>query len=261
MKAFLPALFVFVFVLGCLGADTAAPTSPPKLKVLFVGNSQMFYYDLPGMIALMADSAPAENPRIEPGRALLGGATLKRHWDGGVAKGTALGMLAAEHWDDVVLQEIFSGKQPEFEEYATKFDTEIRKAGSKTILFATANVTEAYASGYTFPESFQTLNDMQITLGKKLGVPVAAAGYAWMKYLGANPTEEQRLDLYHVDKGHPGPKGTYIYACLLYAVITGKNPEGLISEFPKIRGGVVIPKEEALKMQHAAWAQYQEGSK
>ena len=79
-----------------------------------------------------------------------------------------------------------------------------------------------------------------------------------MKYLGSEPTEEQMLDLYHKDKGHPGAKGTYIYACLLYAVITNKTPEGLVREFPTIKGGIVIPKDEATKMQKAAWEQYQE---
>jgi len=261
MKPFLPSVFIFALVLVSVAVAEPPATPAPKLKVLFVGNSQMFYYDLPGMITLMAESAPATNARIEPGRALLGGASLKRHWDAGVAKGTALGLLAADHWDYVVIQELFSGKEPEFEEYATKFDEEIKKAGSKTILFATANVTESYAPGYHYPESFKTLNDMQIALGKKRGIPVAAAGYAWMKYLGPNPTDEARLDLYHTDKGHPGAKGSYIYACLLYAVITGNNPEGLISEFPKIRGGVSIPKEEAMKMQRAAWEQYQDSLK
>ena len=68
---------------------------------------------------------------------------------------------------------------------------------------------------------------------------------------------KQRLDLYDKDKGHPGAKGTYIYACLLYAVLTGFSPEGLRCEFPNIRGGVSIPGEEAAKMQKAAWEQYE----
>ena len=67
---------------------------------------------------------------------------------------------------------------------------------------------------------------------------------------------EQRLDLYDKDKGHPGTKGSYIYACLLYTAITGLNPEGLAHEFKNIRGGISIPKDEALKMQKAAWEQY-----
>ena len=255
MKPFLPTLIALAL---CSAAIATAADQPAKpLRVLFVGNSQMFYYDLPGMITLMADSAPANAPRIEAGKALAGGATLKKHWEMGEAKG-ARALLAAEKWDYVVIQEIFFGKEPEFSEFAEKFDDEIKKAGAKTILFATANVTESYASWAKYPDSFQALNDMQIALGKKRGIPVAAAGYAWMKYLGPNPSEAQRLDLYHPDKGHPGGKGTYIYACLLYATITGHNPEGLLSEFPKNREGVSIPKDEATKMQRAAWEQYRE---
>ena len=135
-------------------------------------------------------------------------------------------MIAADKWDHVVIQEIFNAKEQEFQDYAARFDDEIRKAGSKTILFATANVTEYYNASYRYPDAFRKLNDMQISFGKARGIPVAAAGYAWMKYLGPSPSKEQRLDLYHQDKGHPGPKGTYIYACLLYAVITGRLPKG-----------------------------------
>ena len=244
-----------------VAAATATAESPPRtLRVLYVGNSQMFYYDLPTMISLMADSAPPSNARIEAGKALVGGASLKKHWDT-EGKGSVRELLATQHWDYVVLQELFSAKAPEFEDYAAKLHEAIRKADSNTIIFATASVTEAYSGGYKYPDSFKALNDMQISFAKKNKIAVAAAGYAWMRYLGDNPTEAQRLDLYHADKGHPGGKGSYIYACLLYAVITGKSPEGLISEFPNIRGGVVIPKEEAARMQKAAWDEYLESLK
>ena len=192
---------------------------------------------------------------------MVGGATLKRHWENS-AKGSARELLSAEKWDYVVIQELYNATREPFEEYAIKFDEEIKKVGAKTVLFATANVTEHYgAAKFKYPDSFHALNQMQVDLGTTRGIPVAAAGYAWMKYLGANPTEEQRLGLYDKDKGHPGAKGTYIYACLLYAMLTGKTPEGLISEFPNIKGGIVIPKDEAIKMQKAAWEQYQENIK
>lgn len=152
-------------------------------------------------------------------------------------------MISAGRRDYVVIQEIFNAKEEVFQDYATRFDGEIKKAGSKTILFATANVTECYSAAYHYPDSFRRLNDMQVSFGKKWGIPVAAAGYAWMRYLGPIPSEERMLDLYHKDKGHPGAKGTYIYACLLYAAITGKTPEGLTSEFKSSRGGIAIPKE------------------
>jgi len=253
MKSF--ALALIAIALGCHAlADPSAET----LRVLFVGNSQMIAWDLPEMIKQMAGSAPATHPRIDAGRVLMSGGTLKRHWEAGITKTSARGMIAAEHWDYVVVQEIYGAREPDFDEYAARFDEEIRKAGSKTILFATANVTEFYSPSFTYPEAFRNLNDMQIEFGKKKGIPVAAAGYAWMKYLGPNPSLEHRLDLYNKDKGHPGAKGSYIYACLLYAVITRKNPEGLANEFKDIRGGFVIPKDEAVKMQKAAWDQYRE---
>lgn len=233
----------------------------PPLKVLFIGNSQMQCYDLPQMIKVLSESAPADRVRMEIGRGLLGGKGLKGYWEAGDGRKSPRAMIAADKWDYVVIQEIFNANEQDFQDYAARFDKEIRKAGAKTILFATANVTEYYSASYHYPDAFKKLNDMQISFGKKAGIPVAAAGYAWMKYLGPHPTEQQMLDLYHKDKGHPGAKGTYIYACLLYAVITGKTPEGLTSDFKGLRGGITLAKEEAANMQKAAWEQYQESLK
>ena len=248
-----------------LGAqfNFAMDTQPTRktMNVLFIGNSQMMVYDLPHMIESMSAAAPEDHPRIKIGRVTLGGASLKKHWEAGDKKGTPRGLIAGEKWDFVIIQEIFNAGQEEFEKYATLFEDAIRKSGAVPILFATANVNKHYAAAYQsfeYPASFEKLNGMQISLGKKSETPVAAAGHAWMKYLGANPTEAQILDLYHKDKGHPGYKGTYIYACLLYAHTTGKNPAGLISEFKEIGDGVVVSAEEAVRMQAAAWRQYQE---
>ena len=251
---------VKIVLVSCLSVLVEGSVSAqPPLKVLFIGNSQMQCYDLPQMMKVMSESA-ADSPRIEVGRALLGGKGLKGFWEVGEGQGSPRAMIAADRWDYVVIQDIFNAKEQEFQDYATRFDDAIRKSGSKTIVFATANVTQYYNAAYHYPDSFRKLNDMQVSFGKKRGIPVAAAGYAWMKYLGPDPSEERMLDLYHKDKGHPGAKGTYIYACLLYAVITGRTPEGLTSEFKGIRGGIAIPKEEAAKMQKVAWEQYREGN-
>ncbi|MFA5265141.1 MAG: hypothetical protein WC378_15065 [Opitutaceae bacterium] len=249
-------VFLTFFGLACAGSLFA--TNP--LKVLFLGNSQMFYYDLPKMVKILADSAPAERSRIEVGEGLLGGASLKILWDK-EGPGSPRAMIATGKWDYVVIQEVYCPRQEEFETYAAKFDELIRNFQSRTVLFATASVSEFYQEGTTYPNGFVALNDRQLAFGKKHGILVALAGYAWMKYLGPNPSVAQRLDLYDKDKGHPGSKGTYLYACLLYAVLTGNNPEGLTNEFPSIHGGLVIPKAEAAKMQTAAWTQYLETKK
>ena len=242
---------------------------PPVIKVLFIGNSQMAQYDLPSMIKYMADAAPSDRPRIEVGRAIIGGKGLKGHWEAGTADGTARGLMESATWDLVIIQDIYAhvANRPSpqvFSDYANRFDHAIKQAGQKPLVFATASVTEYMLSDYRYPDSFRELNEMQIEFGRKWGTPVAAGGYAWMKYLGKEPTEVQRLDLYDQDKGHPGLKGTYLYACLLYAFITGESPEGLANDWLKqIRtrassGGIGIPAEEAVRMQQAAWAQYLE---
>lgn len=244
-----------------------------QTKVLFIGNSQLgvsdgitgnHFCDLPGLIKSMSESAPAEYPRIETAKVKTDGASLKMMWELGEGPGTPRAAIAARKWDYVVIQEIYYADKTGFETYAALFDESIRKTGAKTILFATAGVTKSYdSSSPGYPEAFVKLNDMQVSFGREKRIPVAAAGYAWMRYLGPDPAEEQLLDLYSKDKGHPGYKGSYIYACLLYAVITGKNPAGLTSEFTdtSCKCSIIISREEAAKMQHAAWDQYLENMK
>lgn len=232
-----------------------------RAKVLFVGNSQFSNGELTRMVVSFAESAPLDWPRIEAGNALIGGKSLRGHWEMGDAPTTPRGMIAAGGWDYVVIQEIFCAPRAEFEEYAAKLDESIRRAGARTILFATANVTQYYNAAFRYPDGFRTLNDMQIEFGRKHGIAVAAAGYAWMRYLGPNPTEEEILALYHKDKGHPGVKGSVIYASLLYAVITGRDPRLLPTPEGDVDcgDGRTLTREEVIRMRTAAWEQYRAG--
>lgn len=221
----------------------------------------MYTYDLPRMLKLLLESTRRDSPPIETGQALGGGASLKSHWEAGTKPGSAPALIAASHWDYVVLQENCCASEPEFTKYAEMFDELIRKHGAQTILFAAAHATQYYAASFQYPDSFEKLNGMQVAFGKKWGIAVAAAGYAWMKHFGPNPSESKILDLYAQDRGHPGKKGTYIYACLLYAWMTGRNPAGLTSDFKEIADGIVIPTSEAAKLQQVAWEQYLENYK
>jgi hypothetical protein len=259
---------VIITLSGLCLAAAGSLSEGATLKVLIIGNSQTgvcnpdgtWRYDLARMIQVMSESAPADCPRIAAVRTTAGGKTLKLKWEAGEAPGSPRAMISTGKWDCVVIQEIYSASKPDFEKYAALFEEAARKAGAKPILFATASVSTNYSSVYTYPDSFKKLNDMQLDFGTKRGIPVAAAGYAWIKHLGPNPTEEQILDLYHKDKGHPGYKGSYIYACLLYAVLTGRDPAGLARAFKDASVDIVIGKEEGDRMQKVAWEQYLEDS-
>ena len=220
------------------------------IRVLFIGNSQMYTCDLPLMVKTLADSSADGQPRITVGKGILGGRGLQGYWDAGEAKGSPRAMVAAGPWDVVILQEAYDIWDEPFNDYAAKFDQLIRINHSKTLLFATASISSLYSDGFT------KLSDVQAQWGKSHGVPCACAGTTWVTYLGRQPTREQLLDLYAPDTKHPGKKGSYLYACLLYAHLTNRNPQGLTYTFAHL-GGAIMTAEEAARMQQIAWQQYQ----
>lgn len=233
-------------------ADDAAPGVKP-LRVLILGNSQIYYNDLPATIEALSESAPADRPRIKTGRYVAGGASLQSLWEAGEEAGKPRALIASEKWDFVVIQEHyqFYTKPDSFTKYARLFDELIRKNGSKTLLYCTASIDSLY------PDGFLKLYDMELALAKELKVPIAPAGKAWLQLWGASPTPEQRLALYHADKAHPGQKGSYLNACVLYAFITGSSPVGLTNRIPK-QPEETVTAAEAKQYQEAAWKVYQE---
>lgn len=252
-------LLVMTVFLSLAGVAVSPAQEPAKakakdLRVLFIGNSQVYYNDLPKMLEALAESAPADRPRIRADRFVSGGASLERMWNLGTANGSARAKILEEKWDFVILQDIYNVKPEAFNQYAPLFHELIQKHGSQTVLFCTAGISQQY------PKGFQDLYDMQIAMGKKLHVPVVAAGKAWLVYWGDKPTPEQRLALYAPDKAHPGKKGSYIYACTLYAVLTGHSPVGLSHRLPK-QPEDTISEAEAKQYQEAAWKVHQDVSR
>jgi len=254
LKRYLPGVSALMVGLACaatLPAQEPGNRKAKELQVLFIGNSQIYYNDLPRMVEALAESAPADRPRIRAARFVSGGASLERLWNAGPDKDTARARILEKKWDYVILQEIYNARPESMNKYAPLFHELIQKNGSRTVLFATASISQLY------PKGFQDLHDMNIGLGKKLQVPVAAAGKAWLSYWGDKPTAEERLALYHADKAHPGKKGSYLYACVLYAALTGHSPVGLTQRIPNEPADTVTAAE-ARQFQEAAWRVHQE---
>lgn len=222
-----------------------------NIRVLFVGNSQTDFWDLPATVEALAKSAPGDRPKITVGKAIVNNTGLEGIWNSGYSFRTPRTKIQFGNWDYVVIQEAFAAGEKDFRKYALLFHKLIKGKKSKAILFATASINEFY------PDGFKRIYDMNLALSKELGVPLASGGYAWLKYWGTNPTLEDRLYLYASDRMHPGERGSYIYACTLYATITGLSPIGLTHEIPHFRPGT-ITQEKAYAFQQAAWKQYLE---
>src|SRR5262245_12127440 len=190
--------------------------SPRQLpiKILFIGNSYTGTNDLPGTLAELAKVSDAK-PQLIVDSHLVGGATLKRHWDEGIA----LQKIASNNWDFVVLQEQSQTPLPEFgrEElffpYARKFAEEIRKAGAIPLFYMT------WARPDT-PGPQELWTEPYVKITKELSAECVPAGEAMERAKSAVP----RLRLFTDAGGHPTPEATYLIACTFDATIYHKNP-------------------------------------
>ena len=218
-------------------AEKAGDQATP-LRMLFIGNSYTYVNDLPALLRALAVEA-RETRQIETRTVGSPGATLKGHWE----KGEAKRMLMHGRWDFVVLQE--QSLQPIVDPgamfvYARLFDREIKRHGSRTILFVTWAREDRLESQASIDSSYAALST-------ELGALLAPIGGAWQRVLKQDP----RLALYQPDHSHPTVAGSYVGACVFYSLIYGKPLRSLGQRPPGVSG------DGADLAQRAAWEELQ----
>jgi hypothetical protein len=220
--------------------------SQKPLTVLLIGNSQCPTIVSKKLIENLAMSDKGGRA-IKVGGCIRGGASLHSHWAAGKGPGTARSMIATGEWDFVVLQDIYNVKQAAFQPYARLFHKLIKASGSQTVLFGTASILRDY------PKGFERLHRLHVEMGKELGVPIVDASQAYFRYFGEEPSTEHMESLFAEDRAHPGLRGSYVYSCGIYSVLTKRSPIGLAA--PES-----IPADVARSLQKTAWAQHQESA-
>jgi tetratricopeptide (TPR) repeat protein len=233
-----------------LVADEGNPSSPaPKtLKVLFIGSSHTARGDVPGVVAQLSNSAPADRPRIAASDFIRLGTTIAMFWALGDSPEFTRGVIAADPWDVVVFENFYTLRTEESLKYAQLFSDAIKARGARVVIYETPNGRDR-----PYPETFDNYHQSSLAMSKAINAPLAAAVPAWMKHLGqTKPTPEQLAELYD-DGIHASATGAYISACSIYAAITGTSPVGLY--YPKD-----IPEEKARAFQKYAWEAYLESN-
>jgi hypothetical protein len=207
--------------------DRAAPDAEPaSVRVLFIGNSYTFVNDLPGMVNKLSKAAGA-GPTIVASALTGGGATLEDHWE----TTGAVSEIKKATWDVVVLQ----GQSVEplydptsFGKHAQLLAGAVKQAGASLVLFETWARQAGHADyGYAWsggdPKAMQAkLAAAYGSVAKALGGEVAPVGDAWEASLASHP----KLPLFQADGSHPSWHGTYLAACVFYAVLAGRTPVG-----------------------------------
>jgi hypothetical protein len=210
------------------------PSTP--LRLLFIGNSYTQRNDLPGLLSQLA--ASADPPReIVTERVIANGASLRLHWNAG----TARGLIEPGGWDAVVLQEQSTlpvKNARRYHETARLFDEVIRGHGARTVLYHTWARRDA-------PQTQAALDEAVQSLAREIGATVAPVGVAWeaIRQSGQGP------ELYDADGSHPSPAGSYLAACVFFATLLHRSPEGLPAP-----DCLKLSAEDARRLQQAAWA-------
>ena len=153
-------------------------------------------------------------------------------------------------WDYVILQEqsVIPAKIEEREQSMypaiRTLDAEIRNNGAKTILFMTWGRRDGLPQ-----EGFADFSEMQAAIaegyreiGNELNVAIAPVGDAWK--IGVD--EGTQLALWVNDGSHPSIEGSYLSACVLYAIIFDVSPKG-VAHFAGLKEDVAHPLQTFAK--------------
>jgi hypothetical protein len=222
-KYFIPAL---VFALS-----TIVTHAQEIRKILFLGNSYTYVNDLPKTIH---DVAKAMGDSVFYDSNTPGSCTLNIH----STNATSIAKINSQQWDYVILQE--QSQMPSFPPsqvatdvfpYAHKLDSIITANDSctETVFYMTwgrKNGDQTNCASYppvcTYEGMQERLRQSYLQMGMDNSATVAPVGMAWYKTRMLNPV----FDLYQADESHPSIYGTYLTACVFYATLFHKSPEG-----------------------------------
>ncbi len=197
------------------------------LKVLFIGNSFTARNDVPGLIAQLA---AARGKQFAHRLIQAGGASLRMHWN----KGEAQQAMQQTRYDYVVLQEqsTLPLKNPQrMHENIRLFDQAIKDSGAETALYLTWAKQNA-------PETQAAMTTAFTTIGAELGAKVIPVGIAWEQFL----RQHNQPVLHDKDQSHPTFAGSYLAACVFFAVLFGESPVGIVCD--------QLTQAEAARLQH-----------
>jgi hypothetical protein len=211
------------------------------MHVLFIGNSHVYMHFMPLMLEELA-KASGRGVTLAAEQCTGEGVSLEWHWNNPATRD----MLTSANWDFVVLQDRAGGPLEErssFETHARLLNQEILSQGAQTVFYMTWALKSE-------PEDQPELAEAYGHTATELGAKLAPVGLAWEKAHRSDPD----LDLFHPDGRHANPTGAYLTACVFYAVLLGKSPEGLTGRlFIKGKDRVNLDKDQARLLQKIAF--------
>ncbi len=184
-------------------------------KVLFVGNSYTYFWNLPQQVTAMAES---REQAIVTRQSTSGGVHLGQHWRG--EKGLhSVELIKNGDFDVVIIQDhsMRSVEAPDsLLHYGRLFGQLARQSGAKPYLYLTwAREWDPYMQ--------EEITTTYTQLAQQIDAAVIPVGLAWSRARQLRPD----LQMFDPDGSHPSPMGTYLTACVVYGTLSQTSPVGL----------------------------------
>lgn len=200
----------FLFVHSGLNAQAESPD-----KVLFIGNSYTYFWNLPQTVAEMAAE---KGIKMQARQSTAGGVNWGQHWRSENGLRTKE-IIQKGKFDAVILQNhSLSAFQrgDSLVHFGKLFDEFIEKNKGDTYIYLT------WAREFD-PYMQKQITDRYVELAKLIDAQIVPVGPAWEKARQLRP----ELPLYADDGSHPSPLGTYLSACVFFGALTNQSPVGL----------------------------------
>ena len=216
---------------------TSIGVKADSLKVLYLGNSHTFWHDLP---LLTANLALANGDTIIFEQNTPGGCTLAHPSNGHLFNAVSRALINSTDWDYVVLQEhslfavIDYYKNTYMYPGAKALDSLIKENNNCTktimqLIWGKKQGGQHCINTYCsvdfddFSHMQDSLSTEYLRLGDTLSCIVAPTGVAWQQSIeNGDP-----IELFDPDGSHPSLAGHYLTACVYYAIMFQKSPEGI----------------------------------
>ncbi len=223
------------------------PAVGKRPRILFVGNSHIFYNDLSGTFARIANAFGYKSDVYELSK---GHYSLKQYANPEDSLGELFDKtVTGKKWDFVVLQENIStalstSAEEDMFPYARALDEKVKSSGGQTAFLMTWAPRDGKKEGLkkkSCEELQSVMASNYMTISNELDDLVIPAGIGFMRCTSSYP----EIELWDKDGYHPSPAGTYLTACMAYAVVYQQSPENCsyIGD---------LDSEQALKLQQIA---------
>ena len=220
-----------------MGKQAVPLLTTDSLRVLFIGNSYTFFNRLPWQVQSLASSC---GKKISVRQVANPGWYLRQH----AANTQTLEAIREGGWDYMVMQEQSKAPTREKEWVKKNVFHPAAQLDSLLRLYAPKGKSVCYMTwgrnNDTYEGMQQQLTENYLEMADVLDAYCAPVGEAWRRVRRECPS----LQLYNSDGSHPSPAGSYLAACVFYAIFFG---EPFSSDYY-----AGLPSETALYLQRIA---------